>query len=59
VGDEVVFCGTERSERLLISTLNNPYTLKYLVSGVYPPRGYFFSWLDRKLNPAGTTVTAG
>ena len=58
VGDEVVFCGTARSERLLISTLNNPYTLKYLVSGAYPPRGYFFNWLDRKLNPAGTTVTA-
>jgi Trk K+ transport system NAD-binding subunit len=58
VGDEVVFCGTERSERLLIATLNNPYTLKYLISGVYPPRGYFFNWLDRKLNPAGTTVTA-
>jgi len=58
LGDEVVFCGTARSERLLIATLNNPYTLKYLVSGVYPPRGYFFNWLDRKLNPAGTTVTA-
>jgi len=52
VGDEIVFCGTERSERLLTASLNNPYTLTYLVSGVYPPRGYFFNWLDRQLNPS-------
>jgi hypothetical protein len=47
-GDEIVFCGTERSERLLLATLNNPYTLHYLVTGIDMPRGYFFSWLSRR-----------
>ena len=46
-GDEIVFCGTDWSERLLIATLNNPYTLHYLVTGIDVPRGYFFSWLNR------------
>jgi len=40
--DEIVFCGTERSESLLMATLNNPYTLHYLVTGTDLPRGYFF-----------------
>lgn len=56
IGDEIVFCGTERAERLLIATLNNPYTLRYLVSGIDPPRGYFFNWLDRRMNYATPTV---
>ena len=47
-GDEIVFCGTERSERLLLATLNNPYTLHFLVTGIDMPRGYFFSWLNRR-----------
>ena len=48
-GDELVFCGTERSEWLLSATLNNCYTLHYLVTGTDPPRGYLFGWLAKRL----------
>ncbi len=48
VGDEIVLCGTERSERLLAATLNNPYTLHFLTTGTDMPRGYFFNWLNRR-----------
>lgn len=46
--DEILFCGTERGERLLAATLNNPYTLHYLVTGTEAPRSYFFQWLARR-----------
>lgn len=45
LGDEILFCGTEHSESLLSATMNNEYTLQYLISGIDPPRGYVFSWL--------------
>ncbi len=48
-GDEIVFCGTEQGERMLLANLNNPYTLYYLATGIDPPRGYFFSWLARRI----------
>ena len=48
--DEIVFCGTERSENLLMATLNNPYTLHYLVTDTDMPRGYFFDWLANRSN---------
>jgi hypothetical protein len=28
--------------------LNNPYTLEYVVTGIDPPRGYFFEWLAKR-----------
>jgi voltage-gated potassium channel len=43
--DEILFCGTEHSEVILDATLNNPYTLDYLVTGLDAPRGYIFEWL--------------
>jgi Trk K+ transport system NAD-binding subunit len=46
-GDGILFCGTESSERLLRATLNNPYTLHYLVTGEEAPRGFVFQWLAR------------
>lgn len=46
-GDELVFCGTAQSSRLLLANLNNYYTLHYLVTGKDLPRGYFFEWLSR------------
>lgn len=52
-GDEIVFCGTGRSEHLVLSTANNPYTLHYLVTGTELPRGYFFGWLSRVKARAG------
>ena len=45
LGDEILFCGTELSENMLSATMNNDYTLQYLISGIDPPRGYVFSWL--------------
>ena len=44
-GDGILFCGTERSERLLRATLNNPYTLHYLTTGKEAPRGIIFQWI--------------
>ena len=44
-GDGILLCGTEHSERLLRATLNNPYTLHYLTTGVDAPRGFVFQWL--------------
>lgn len=47
--DEILFCGTEYSEAILSATLNNTYTLDYLITGIDKPRGYFFCWLDKLL----------
>jgi Trk K+ transport system NAD-binding subunit len=47
LGDRILFCGTERSERLLRATLNNPYTLHFLTTGVDAPRGFVFQWIER------------
>ncbi|MDH3759516.1 MAG: NAD-binding protein [Gammaproteobacteria bacterium] len=44
-GDELLFCGTEFGERMLSASMNNGYTLDYLVTGVDKPRGYLFQWL--------------
>ncbi len=48
--DEILFCGTEHSEVMLSATMNNAYTLDYLISGRDKPRGYFFRWLDDRSN---------
>lgn len=47
-GDEILFCGTSHGKRMMLASLNNIYTLKYLIFGDDPPRGYFFSWLATK-----------
>ncbi len=44
--DEILFCGTAQSEVILAATLNNAYTLHYLVTGLDEPRGYIFRWID-------------
>ena len=46
--DEILLCGTENSETMLAATLNNVYTLNYLITGIDAPRGYLFRWLTRK-----------
>ena len=43
--DEILMCGTEHSETMLNATMNNAYTLHYLVTGSDAPRGYLFKWL--------------
>ena len=49
IDDELLFCGTRRGQYFLDATLNNPGTLHYLVTGQELPRGYFFTWLARRL----------
>ena len=48
LGDDILFCGTGHGETMLSATMNNPYTLDYLVYGHEQPRGYFFRWLDNR-----------
>jgi Trk K+ transport system NAD-binding subunit len=51
VGDEILICGSSRGISLLDATLNNEYTLYYLVTGVDPPRGHLMRWLMRHIGP--------
>ncbi|MFQ6022392.1 MAG: potassium channel family protein [Acidiferrobacterales bacterium] len=54
--DEVLFCGTKRAERQIDATLNNEYTLRYLVTGVQEPRGYVVKWFTHKLSDGHTAT---
>ncbi|MGB5706671.1 MAG: hypothetical protein WBM41_07550, partial [Arenicellales bacterium] len=54
LGDEILFCGTAQAKRMLSASLNNTYTLDYLMSGTDPPRGYFFRWLATRTEPFST-----
>lgn len=47
-GDELLFCGVHWVKPILQATLHNPYTLRYVVTGVDAPRGYLFAWLDAR-----------
>jgi Trk K+ transport system NAD-binding subunit len=51
-GDEILFCGTEHGERMLTASMNNAYTLDYLITGRDKPRGYLFRWLDNRFKRA-------
>ncbi len=53
--DEILFCGTEHSEIMLSATMNNVYTLDYLLSGHDKPRGYLFRWFDNRANATTTS----
>jgi Trk K+ transport system NAD-binding subunit len=44
--DDILCCGTEGGEKMLSATMNNAYTLEYLVSGRDPARSSFFRWLQ-------------
>jgi len=48
VGDDILFCGTEKGENMLLATMNNAYTLDYLISGHDKARGYLFRWLEQR-----------
>jgi voltage-gated potassium channel len=50
-GDELLFCGRERTVHLLVATLANEYTLRYLMTGTEPAHGYFMRWLLARKNP--------
>ena len=47
-GDQILFCGDARAYTLLDATLNNLYTLQYLVTGHDAPRGWVMQWLEEK-----------
>ncbi|MDN3523201.1 potassium channel family protein [Halomonas ramblicola] len=49
VGDELLFCSVYWVETMLQATLHNPYTLRYVVTGLDEPRGYVFAWLEDRL----------
>lgn len=48
-GDEILFCGIQWVEPMLQATLHNPYTLRYVITGVDEPRGVVFTWLEDRL----------
>lgn len=48
-GDQILFCGAERAQRLLGITLSDTYNLHYLVTGRTEPRGYLLRWLLRHM----------
>ena len=58
-GDVVLFCGSRRAQQLLYATVNNPYTLHYLVTGEEPPRSWFFQWLYKRMQISSTDDVAG
>ncbi|MBT8429649.1 MAG: hypothetical protein KJN79_07015, partial [Gammaproteobacteria bacterium] len=58
-GDVVLFCGSRRARQLLYATVNNAYTLHYLVTGEEPPRSWFFQWLYKRMQISPTDDVAG
>jgi len=44
--DQILFCGAHRVPRLLDATLNNEYTLRYLISGVDETRSVALRWVS-------------
>ncbi len=57
-GCRVLFVGTLAAQRLLDATLNNDYTLGYLLTGVDPPRGWVMQWLSRRQDGAAAREAA-
>ncbi len=55
--DEILFCGTEQGRHLLEATLDNVYTLSYVMHGVDEPRGLVMKWLMRRITRQGKAVT--
>ena len=51
-GDQILFCGTPYAARLLEASMNNDYTLAYLMTGLDEPRGYAMKWLHRRFAAA-------
>ncbi|QEA38123.1 potassium transporter [Pistricoccus aurantiacus] len=49
IGDEALVCGVHWAEPMLQATLHNPYTLRYVMTGIDEPRGYVFAWLEDRL----------
>ena len=50
--DQILFCGRKFAHHLMDSTLNNEYSLHYVLTGVDKPRSYLMQWLTKHLKPA-------
>ncbi len=48
LGEQILFCGRNGVDHLLDATLNNEYTLRYLMTGIDEPRGIFMRWITRR-----------
>lgn len=48
VGDELLFCGTHQARARLTASIDNPYTISYLRSGIDPARGWVMQWLTTR-----------
>jgi Trk K+ transport system NAD-binding subunit len=46
LGDQILFCGAHHVPHLLDATLNNEYTLRYLISGVDETRSVALRWVS-------------
>ena len=57
-GSQILLCGTNRAQWMLDATLNNEYTLRYLMTGFDEPRGTVMRWLSRRLNGAAAAPAA-
>ena len=44
--------GTLQARQILDATLNNDYTLGYLMTGVDPPRGWVMQWVAERFGDA-------
>jgi Trk K+ transport system NAD-binding subunit len=51
-GCQILFAGTLQAQRMLDATLNNEYTLSYLMTGIDPPRGWALQWISARLGGA-------
>ena len=51
-GCQLLFAGTLQARQILDATLNNDYTLGYLMTGVDPPRGWVMQWVAERFGDA-------
>jgi len=54
--DQILFCGSPRAQRLLEATIDNEYTLGYLMTGQDEPRGWVMQWLRHKIDASPQQV---
>ncbi len=51
-GCQILFAGTLQAQRMLDATLNNEYTLSYLMTGIDAPRSLVMRWISERLGGA-------
>ncbi len=56
VGEKILLCGRNDAYHLLDATLNNEYTLRYLITGIDEPRGYVMKWVVNRFFPPRSPV---